>query len=139
MKKNLWKSVWAVLAGVLGIILATTLVDIVLHLAGVYPPGGKLDDGLALVASSYRLIIGIAGGYLTAKLAPDRPLWHALILGWVGVALGLAGVVATWNMDLGPRWYPISLAVLAVPQCWLGGRLRARQVRNLPPVEEISV
>jgi hypothetical protein len=128
MKKNLGKSVWAVLAGVLGIILATTFVDIVLHLAGVYPAGGKLDDGLALVASSYRLVIGIAGGYLTAKLAPDRPLWHALILGWVGVALGTAGVVMTWNMDLGPRWYPISLAVLAVPQCWLGGWLRARQV-----------
>ena len=135
MKKNLWKSVWAVLAGVLGIILATTLVDIVLHVAGVYPAGGKLDDRLAFVASSYRLIIGIAGGYLTAKLAPDRPLWHALILGWVGVALGLAGVVATWNMDLGPRWYPISLAVLAIPQCWLGGRLREKQVETSVAVE----
>ncbi len=128
MKKSLWKSVWAVLAGVLGIILATTLVDIVLHMAHVYPADGKLDDRLSIIASSYRLLIGIAGGYLTAKLAPDRPLWHALILGWVGVALGTAGVVATWNMDLGPRWYPISLAVLAIPQCWLGGRLRERQL-----------
>ena len=139
MKKNLWKSVWAVLAGVLGIILATTLVDIVLHVAGVYPAGGKLDDRLALVASSYRLVIGIAGGYLTAKLALDRPLWHALILGWVGVALGTAGVIATWNMDLGPRWYPISLAVLAIPQCWLGGRLRARQVGPTVPAESTPV
>jgi hypothetical protein len=24
---------------------------------------------------------------------------------------------------MGPEWYPISLAVLAIPQCWAGGRL----------------
>jgi len=41
----------------------------------------------------------------------------------VGVVLGLVGVVATWNKGLGPRWYPISLAVLAIPQCWAGGRI----------------
>jgi len=130
MKKNMGKSIWAVLAGVMGIIIVTTLVDIVLHIAGIYPPPGEpLTDALALVASSYRLVIGVAGGYLTAKLAPDRPLWHALILGYVGVALGLVGVIATWNAGLGPRWYPISLAVLAIPQCWLGGWLRERQVK----------
>jgi hypothetical protein len=26
-------------------------------------------------------------------------------------------------MRMGPRWYPIALAALAVPQCWLGGKL----------------
>jgi hypothetical protein len=147
MKKNIWKSVWAVLAGVLGIIIASTAVDGVLHLAGVYPPMPGKDDptppiplthGLALLASSYRLLIGVAGGYLTAKLAPDRPLWHAMILGYVGVALGLVGVVATWNLGLGPRWYPISLAVLAIPQCWLGGWLRERQVRDLSSIAATS-
>jgi len=40
-----------------------------------------------------------------------------------------AGVVAMWNLALGPRWYPIALAVLALPQCWVGGKLYAR--RNL--------
>jgi len=134
MKKSLWKSVWAVIAGVLGIIIATTLVDIVLHMAGIFKgPQEPLTDALALLASSYRLVIGVAGGYLTAKLAPDRPLWHALILGYVGVALGLAGVIATWDLGLGPRWYPISLVVLAIPQCWLGGRLRERQVQKAAP------
>ena len=134
MKKSIGKSVWAVLAGVMGIIIATTLVDIVLHIAGVFPaPPTPLTDALALVASSYRLVIGVAGGYLTAKLAPDRPLWHAMILGYVGVALGLVGVIATWNLGLGPRWYPISLAVLAIPQCWLGGWMRERQVKGAVP------
>jgi hypothetical protein len=32
------KSIWAVVAGVLVIIVVTTLVDIVLHATGVFPP-----------------------------------------------------------------------------------------------------
>jgi hypothetical protein len=118
------RSFWAVAAGVLFIIIVTTLVDMVLHAVNVFPPVNQpLTDGLSLLASSYRLVIGIAGGWLTARLAPQHPMKHALILGIVGVVLGLVGVVATWNLGLGPRWYPISLAVLAVPQCWAGGKI----------------
>jgi hypothetical protein len=118
------KSVWAVVAGVLFIIVLTTLVDIALHAIGVFPPMDQpLNDDLALLATSYRIVISIGGAWLTARLAPDQPIKHALILGLVGTVLGLVGVVATWNRGLGPRWYPISLAVLAIPQCWVGGKL----------------
>ncbi len=119
-----WKSVWAVFAGVLFIIVVTTLVDIVLHATHVYPAMNKpIDDALSLLALSYRIVISIGGAWLTCRLAPENPMKHALILGVVGTVLGLVGVAATWNLGLGPRWYPISLAVLAVPQCWAGGRL----------------
>lgn len=121
------KSIWAIGAGVLVILLVTTAVDIVLHMVGVFPPQGQpIDDRLSLVASSYRVVITIAAAWLTARLAPDRPLRHALILGCVGTVLGLIGVIVTWNAGLGPRWYPISLAVLALPECWLGGWLYER-------------
>jgi hypothetical protein len=86
-----------------------------------------LDDALALLATSYRIVIGIGAAWLTARLAPEKPLKHAMILGAVGVVLAIAGVVATWNLGLGPRWYPIALAVLALPQCWVGGKLYERQ------------
>jgi len=36
-------------------------------------------------------------------------------------------VVGTWNAGLGPRWYPIALAALAIPQCWVGGLLFERR------------
>lgn len=122
------KSVWAVVAGVLVVVVASTLVDIVLHLAGVFPPAGQpLSDALAILATSYRVVISIGAAWLTARLAPSRPMKHALILGVVGVVLGLVGVVVTWNMGLGPRWYAILLAVLAIPQCWAGGWLYERQ------------
>jgi uncharacterized membrane protein len=121
------RSIWAIVAGILVAIVVTTLVDILLHVAGVYPPMNQpLTDGLALLATAYRIPISIAAAWLTARLAPDRPLQHALLLGYVGTVLGLVGVVATWNKGLGPHWYPIALAVLSVPQCWLGGWLFGR-------------
>ena len=125
MKK---RSILAVVAGVLFIIIVTTLVDFALHAAGVYPPITQpITDGLAALATVYRVAISIAGAWITARLAPEKPMKHALILGVVGVFLGLVGVVATWNLGLGPRWYPIALVVLAVPQCWVGGKLYEMQ------------
>jgi hypothetical protein len=118
------KSIWAVIAGVLVIIVVTTLVDIAMHAIGVFPPMDQpIDDALALLATSYRIVITIGGAFLTARLAPDKPMKHAMILGVVGTLLGIVGIVATWNRGLGPRWYPIALAVLAIPQCLVGGRL----------------
>lgn len=118
------KTVWAILAGILLIIVLTTLVDIALHMAGVYPPVGQpINDSLALLATSYRCIIGIAGAMLTVRLAPEKPMKHAMILAGVGTILGFIGLAATWNKGLGPNWYPIALVVLAIPQCWAGARL----------------
>ncbi len=106
------------------IIVVTTLVDVVLHVTHVFPPMNQpINDALALLATSYRIVISVGGAWLTARLAPDKAMKHAMILGYVGAALRLAGVVTTWNLRLGPRWYPISLAVLAIPQCWAGGRI----------------
>ena len=117
-------SAWAVIAGVLVTVGVTTLVDVLLHVLGVYPPMNQpLSDALGLLATAYRIVISVGAAWLTARLAPDRPLRHAMILGYVGTLLGVVGVVATWNRGLGPRWYPIALAVLAIPQCWMGGKL----------------
>jgi hypothetical protein len=124
------KSIWAVVAGVLVIVVVTTLVDVVLHAIGVFPPMDRpINDALALLATSYRIVISVGGAWLTARLAPDKPMKHAMILGIVGTVLGLVSVVATWNLGLGPRWYPIALAVLAIPQCWVGGRLYVMRSR----------
>ena len=80
-----------------------------------------------MLAISYRVIISVGGAWLTARLAPEKPLKHAMILGYVGVVLGLVGLVATWNLGLGPRWYPVALVVLAIPQCWAGGKIYEMQ------------
>ena len=122
------KSIWAVVAGVLFIIVVTTLVDILLHVVGFFPPmENAINDLQATVATAYRIPISVFGAYLTAKMAPQSPMKHALILGGVGTVLGVVGLIATIDKHLGPQWYPIALAVLALPQCWLGGQLFVRR------------
>jgi hypothetical protein len=122
-----WKSIRALIAGMLVAIVVTTLIDIALHATGTYPPMDQpIDDALALLASSYRWVIGIAAAWLTARLAPHSPMRHAILLGALGAVVSLIGVVVTWNLDLGPRWYPISLVFLAIPEAWVGGTLAER-------------
>jgi hypothetical protein len=119
-----WRSLWAVVAGVLFIVVVTTVVDLILHAMGFFPAVNMpISDMLAAVATAYRIVISIAGGWLTARLAPNQPMQHALILGLVGTLLGVIGAAATWNLGLGPHWYPVALAVLALPQCWIGGKI----------------
>jgi hypothetical protein len=57
---------------------------------------------------------------------------HALVLGALGLAIGIFGAAVTWNMGpaFGPHWYPVALVALAMPQCWLGGKLRVMQLRG---------
>ena len=118
------RSFLAVAAGILVTIVVTTLVDLLMHTAGVFPTtGGAVTDRTSFIALSYRIVITIGAAWLTARLAPERPMRHAMILGLAGTMLGLVGVLATWSLDLGPRWYPISLAVLAIPQCWVGAKI----------------
>jgi len=64
------------------------------------------------------------GCYLAARLAPDRPMGHALALGVVGLVLSALGAAASWNAGLGPRWYPILLVASSLPCAWAGGKLQ---------------
>jgi hypothetical protein len=88
-----WPSIRAVLTGAIVAIVVTTVIDVGLHVAGVFPPISQpIDDTLALLASSYRVVIGIGSAWLTARLAPKDPMKHAIILGAMGAAVALVGV-----------------------------------------------
>ena len=125
-QRGILRSVGAVLAGLLFIIIITTATDALLHATGIFPPWGQpMSDSLFVLALAYRIVYGIAGGYLTARLAPDKPVKHAVVLGIIGFVLSLGGTVATWNRgpEFGPKWYPVSLMLIAIPTAWLGGKL----------------
>jgi hypothetical protein len=128
------RSAGAVLAGLVAIFAVSTGVDVVLHATGVFPTWGvRMSDGLFALALAYRTVIDVGGCWLTARLAPRRPMLHALVLGVVGLALSTAAVVATWShVELGPHWYAVALAVSSVPCGWLGGLLGSRQRREGP-------
>jgi hypothetical protein len=71
------------------------------------------------------MIFSTFGCYLSARLAPNRPMKHAIILGVIGVVLTIVGLIAMW--DIPPRWYPVSLIVLTLPAAWLGGKLATKE------------
>jgi hypothetical protein len=131
--RRILRSIGDVLAGVLAVIIISLGTDVVLHATGIYPPWFQpMSDALFGVATTYRIVYAVAGSYIAARLAPERPMLHAMVLGAVGVALSTAGAVATWNAgpEIGPRWYPLALVATALPCAWVGGKLRVMQSRS---------
>ena len=91
-ERQLGRSILAVLAGMAAGIAVTLVTDLILHKLRVFPPfGERVPDGLLALATGYRVVIGIAASYLTAYLAPYRPIAHAMIGGAFAFAASLAG------------------------------------------------
>ncbi|MGZ7032252.1 MAG: hypothetical protein ACXVIJ_09795 [Thermoanaerobaculia bacterium] len=122
------RHVSAVFAGLIAIFILSTAADVVLHATGFYPPWTEPMNNIhALVATAYRIVFSIFGCYIAARVAPDRPMRHALALGIAGILISLAGALATWNAGLGPRWYALGLVVVSLPCAWAGDWLRVWQ------------
>ena len=132
-ESNPLRSVAAIIAGFLAVVVLSLGADQLLHVLKVYPPWGDPmpQPGLNALALSYRIVLTIFGSYLAAKIAPRNPMRHAMILGFIGLILGTLGAVATIPMHLGPAWYPIAIAVTALPCAWIGGVLvRGKQAEG---------
>lgn len=129
---RVFRSIGAVFAGLLTVVVLSLGTDQILHELKVYPPWGEPmhDPSLNALALSYRLVYGVLGPYITARLAPYAPMGHAMALGILGLVLASAGAYAAMTMDVGPAWYPIALAASSIPTAWLGGWLyQPRAVR----------
>jgi len=124
------RSVLAVIAGFALVFILSIATDSVLEAIGFFPPvEEQTKSGLVQwalwVALGYRILYTIAGGTLTAWLAPRRPILHAVVLGGIGTVAALGGAIAMWN--LGSQWYPILLVLVSVPCTWLGGVLARKK------------
>jgi uncharacterized protein (DUF697 family) len=126
MNKSLLKSIGAVLAGLIFIVITHTATDALLEKAGVLPKDNLfVGTGLILLVIGYRAVFSFIGCYLTARLAPHKPMKHALILGLIGLVLSSVGAIVA--ADLGPAWYAWTLAVISLPIAWLGAKLYERR------------
>jgi hypothetical protein len=130
MKKNL-KSIGAVLAGFITIVVLSIGTDLGLEATGVFPSfadqaaHGFTTQWMLALAFFYRSLYTVAGGYVAAALAPDRPMRHAVILGIIGIAAGTLGALANWDKTTeATTWYPIALVVAGLPCTWLGGKVK---------------
>ncbi len=132
--RSIGRSVGALLAGFVVVVVLSLGTDLALQKAGIFPPLGQImSNPLFLLATAYRTVYSVVGSYLTARLAPNRPMGHALVGGAIGLVLSTVGALATWNKDLGPHWYPLALVVTALPCAWVGGKFRLMQLRARQP------
>ena len=130
--RSISRSIGALVAGLLFIVLLSFGTDVVMHATGIYPPWFQyMSDSLFVLATAYRSLYSVLGSYLTARLAPNRPMLHALILGVIGLIFSIAGALGTWNKgrEFGPKWYPLALVVISIPLAWVGGKIREMQLR----------
>ena len=124
MNKNIFKSIGAILVGLVFIVITHTGTDAILEAIGVLPKDNLfVPTGLILIVIGYRAVFSLAGCCLTASLAPHNPMKHSLILGTIGAVLSTVGAIATANMNLGPAWYAWALVGISLPIAWLGGKL----------------
>ena len=126
------KSIIAVVLAVLlaGVVIAA--VQLVNTQIFPLPPGVAFNDreamsravssmptgGFVLLLLSYTLG-ALAGGWLAARMAPRRPLLHAMIVGVLLLAAGVMNFVSIPH----PLWVTVLGLLIFLPMAWLGASL----------------
>lgn len=118
-----------VLAGALNVGTNTVLSRVVPEM--VPPPGTPNTNTEALVViCAYVALYGILGCYVTARLAPSRPLLHTLIVGGLALAMSIPATIAVWNGT--PAWFNVYNLLAVMPYAYIGGRIRERELARAP-------
>ena len=122
------RSIVAIVVGFVVIALLSVGTDHALRaLLPGYFVGGRTDSVMVLVlVLLYVGFYATFGCWLAARLAPNRPMRHAIVLGLLGLAFNVMGTIAAW--DTAPRWYHLTALVLVMLWAWLGGHIRERQL-----------
>jgi len=127
MNRTVFKSIWAVIAGILTVVVLSVGTDLFLEVIKFFPPAsaGLYETKLLEIALAYRTLYAFAGGYVTAKVAPKNPKKLVIILLIIGTIMGILGVVGGWNLSA--HWYPIALVFTSAAGVWFGGKFGMRK------------
>ncbi len=120
------KSVLAIVAGwvltVALVILSTMILSMVFY-GGLNP---SITEG-EIVSSSFLIaniltgfMAAMAGGYLTANLAPRSGLIHTVILATINLVVAIPMII-TGAQPSQPEWYPMVMAFIGVVGTLDGG------------------
>jgi len=107
--------------------------------ASMWP--GALDAAGNLATSAARVVqllyvgvFAVFGCWLAGRLAPTRPMAHALAVGVLGLILN---VVSAWAVkDAHPAWYLAAGVITTMLWAWIGGRLA--EGSGAPPVRAVA-
>lgn len=121
------RSILAIVVGFVFIAVLSFGTDALVRvsLPEAFEPSGRTDRlSILLLSLAYVGVYAVVGCYLTARLAPSRPMLHALVLGILGLIFTVAGTIAMWSMA--PAWYNVLSLALVMPYAWIGGQLAER-------------
>ncbi len=128
--RRLVRSILAILAGIVTGIVLSMGTDLSLHIVGLAPAlSVRWPNKLLLLATTYRSVYAVFASYVIAGLAPSRPMAHSLLAGVLGLVVSTLGAVAAWSTTAGQHWYPVTLALTAMPTAWAGAKLWLMQVQ----------
>jgi uncharacterized membrane protein len=116
------QSIKAVLIGLLFVLFSSIALDALLMQFGIMKqPLNENSTIFIIFVVIYRTLLSTIGTYLTARFAPNRAMYHAMISGMIGLTLSIIGAIAMWHIP--PHWYALSLIFTALPSAWLGGKI----------------
>lgn len=130
MNKTLFKSIGAILAGFFTGAILSIGTDFLMEKQGVMSPENFKQTAPAIIflVIVYRFIFNVIGCYITARLAPNKPMKHVIIIGIIGTVLSILGTIAMWDKAL--PVYNIAIILISLPSAWLGGQLFLKTQRN---------
>lgn len=121
------KSIGAGFVGILVGVVLSVGTDAIFEHFGVLPKGNIwVSAWLIWFVLFYRTVYNIIGTYIVVRLAPNYPMRHAIVVGILGTLVSIMGALATKDMNLGPQWYPWTLAALTLPSAYFAGWLHTR-------------
>lgn len=123
------RSIVAVMTGFTFIAALSFGTDFAIRAAmpALFEVNGRTDSvAVLLLTIGYVGLYATFGCYLAARMAPQQPMRHALVLGSLGLLFNAAGSYAGWNTA--PAWYHVVSLVLVMFWAWLGGRMREQEL-----------
>ena len=125
MNKSIFKSIGVILLAFVIIALLSTLTDFLLESIGVLPnpQKGLFLTWAILLALFYRGAYTIFAGFIIAKLAPAKPMLHAIILGVIGTLITAVAASSPSFSQKAPLWFGFTLAAITIPCLWLGVKI----------------
>ena len=126
MNKNIFKGIGAILLAFVDSALLSILTDYLLEAIGVLPnpEKGLFETWAILLVLFYRGAYTILAGFIVAKVAPNKPMLYAVILGIIGTTITVISNSRPEVADKAPLWYGYTLAAITIPCLWLGVRIK---------------
>lgn len=125
------RSIIAVVAAA-GAIFAVVVVGTLLATLLLAGPDGSITGPYLAANLGVSFASASLGGWLAARLAPSRPLAHALAVAALIALLSLPGVLAPLGGQ--PAWYPIVLLISGVSGVGCGALLFRNRERPADPL-----